>query len=387
MTPLKLDLSQVNRLLLHKQHLSRLTHDVRVASIVEDVGGLHGTNASGAYLSLWSRRQGFAREELQAALYEERSLAKVLCMRNTLFVLPKAMLPVVYQATKRRRDTLLDRYLSHHAMSRVEYERRCESVRQLLASEAKTAAEIKEQLADPDMDLVVDIMPNDWRLVRGRPRGTWRSNLHEYAVFEAWFPEIDLQSLTPEEAQAELLVYYVSHLGPATEQDFAWWAGMAKAETRQALAAVEEGLVEAEIAGLGDAYLLAAQDVDALQSNDEEEPSLFLLPSLDPYIMGYKDRKRFLDPDGSNKVFDRAGNALPTIWQDGRVIGVWVEDGKRRVLQVFPFHQPDSQLRVRLEEVAFRLSRFLEHDPPALEIESYPEDAYPRNPFSLGRRT
>jgi hypothetical protein len=386
MTSLRLELSQVNRLLLHKQHLSEPTQGASVASIVEDVGGLHGTNAPGAYLSLWSRRRGFAREELQAALYEERSLARVLCMRNTLFVLPKALLPVVYQATRRRRDTLIDRYLSHHGMRRPEYERRCEVVRQLVGSEAKTAAEIKQELAEPNMDLVVDLMPNDWRLVRGRPRGTWRSNLHEYAAFEAWFPEIDLQSLTPGEAQAQLLKYYVSHFGPATEQDFAWWAGMAKAEVRQALAAIEDGMVLAEIVGLGEGYLLTARDVDALQSNDEEKASLFFLPSLDPYIMGYKDRKRFLDSEESNKVFDRAGNALPTIWQDGRVIGVWVEDGKRRALQVFPFHRPDSDLQVRLEEMAFRLSLFLEYDPPAVEIEPYPEDAYPRNPFSLGRR-
>jgi hypothetical protein len=307
-------------------------------------------------------------------------------MRNTLFVLPKALLPVVYQATKRRRDTLIDRYLRHNGLSRTEYERRCEVVQELVGSEARTAAEIKEALADPDMDLVVDLMPNDWRLVRGRPRGTWRSNLHEYAAFEAWFPETDLQSLSPEAAQAQLLEYYIAHYGPATEQDFAWWAGMAKAEVRQALAAVEDRLVEAEIADLGDGYLVAAQDVDALHGDDEDEPSLFFLPSLDPYIMGYKDRKRFLHSEESNRVFDRAGNALPTIWQDGEVMGVWVEDSRRRALQVFPFHQPDSQLAAQLEEMASRLSLFLERDPPIVEIEPYPEDAYPRNPFSLGRR-
>jgi hypothetical protein len=386
MTPLRLELSQVNRFLLHKQHLSGSARNVSVESIVEHVGGLHGTNAPGPYLSLWSRRKGFAREELQAALYEERCLAKVLCMRNTLFVLPKAMLPVVYQATKRRRDALLDRYLRHHGMTRTEYERRCEVVRRLLGSEAKTAAEIRQELADPDMDLVVDLMPHDWRLVRGRPRGTWRSNLHEYAPFEAWFPEADLQSLSPEEAQAQLLEYYISRFGPATKQDFAWWAGLTKAEVRQALANAEDDLVEAEIVDLGDGYLLAGQDMDALQGNHEEGPSLFLLPSLDPYIMGYKDRTRCLDSGQSNKVFDRAGNALPTVWQDGRVIGVWVEDGKRRALQVFPFDRPDSHLRVRLEKVAHRLSLFLEHDPAAIEIDPYPEDAYPRNPFGLGRR-
>jgi hypothetical protein len=386
MASLTLGLNQVNQFLIHKQHLSEPAHSGSIKSTIEDVGGLHATGVANTHLALWSRRRGFAKEQLQTALYEERSVAKVLCMRNTLFILPKALLPVVYQATKKRRDTLIDRYLSHYAMSRTEYERRCETVRHVLGAESKTAAEIKEMLADPSMDLVVDLMPNDWGLVRGRPRGTWRSNLHEYSTFEAWYPEIDLQSLTSEEAQAQLLQYYISRFGPATEQDAAWWTGMAKTEVRRALTAIEEGLVKSKIADLEDKYLLSAHDVESLESDRGQERSLFFLPSLDPYIMGYQDRIRFLDPDKSEKVFDRAGNAVPTVWKDGRVIGVWVEDKKRRALQVLLFDQADSHLATPLDEQARRLSLFLEHDPADVQIEPYPEDGYASSPFSIARR-
>jgi hypothetical protein len=54
-----------------------------------------------------------------------------------------------------------------------------------------------------------------------------------------------------------------------------------------------------------------------------DTPYAFLLPGLDPYIMGYRDRGRFLAAGHRAKVFDRAGNAMPTVWVNGRVVGTW----------------------------------------------------------------
>lgn len=89
MTSPVFSLDQVNEFLLSKQHLSELAHEISLVQTVEDVGGLHATAATVPYLSLWARRTGFSKEELQAALYDERRLGKVLCMRNTLFILPR----------------------------------------------------------------------------------------------------------------------------------------------------------------------------------------------------------------------------------------------------------------------------------------------------------
>jgi hypothetical protein len=54
-----------------------------------------------------------------------------------------------------------------------------------------------------------------------------------------------------------------------------------------------------------------------------DTPYVFLLPGLDPYIMGYRDCGRFLTAGHRAKVFDRAGNAMPTVWTNGRVVGAW----------------------------------------------------------------
>jgi len=380
-------LAQVNSFVLTRQHLSRPALGSDLERTVRDVGGLHSTSASVPYLSLRARHTTFAKKQLQRALYEKRSLAKVLCMRNTLFILPKELLPVAYQATKKRRDANIARYLRHYGFTRQDYERAVAATKELMGTAALTAAEMKGELRDSHLDIVVDLMPNDWQLVRGRPRGSWRSNLHEYSSFQVWFSDVDLLSLSEEAAQERLVQHYLSALGPATEKDIAWWAGLGKKAIRRAVVGASRPIAEIEIKELGAGFLMLEEDVKLLIDHVSAPTGVALLPSLDPYIMGYKDRTRFVDPIKHHKVFDRAGNALPTVWHDGQVIGVWIEDGKRACIEVLLFDETDSQLRGMIEEQAGNLSLFLEHNTPDIRIGPYPDDVYPKTPFSLGRKS
>ena len=52
---------------------------------------------------------------------------------------------------------------------------------------------------------------------------------------------------------------------------------------------------------------------------------------LDPDTMGWKQRDWYL-PDTAADAFDRNGNAGPTLWVDGRVVGAWAQtrDGEIR---------------------------------------------------------
>ena len=52
------------------------------------------------------------------------------------------------------------------------------------------------------------------------------------------------------------------------------------------------------------------------------EPSAALLPTLDPTTMGWKERDWYLGEHAS-LLFDSNGNAGPTVWWDGRVVGGW----------------------------------------------------------------
>ena len=380
---MEFSIEKANSYLLHKQHLTEET-DGDLIQTVWDVGGLHATGATVPYLSLWARSSTFAKEHLKEALYTERSLGKVLCMRNTLFILPKELLPVAYQATLKRREAHLAPYLRHYGISRRDYERLVALILKVLASGPKTAAVIKRELGDaPAIKVAVDMMPNDWQLIRTRPRGSWRSNLHEYSPFALWFPDVDLNSIGPEEAKVQLVRNYLAALGPAREEDIAWWSGFGKEEAKRALEALGQEVVTIEISDLDGEFLIPAAEIEPLERSKPGGRRPFLLPSLDPYIMGYKDRERFLAPEHHSKVFDRAGNALPTIWADGHVAGVWQEKRPQVSLTLLLFQEIDAQYLREVEAEAHRLGEFLGYEAAKIEIASYPPGAYPKSPFTI----
>ena len=60
------------------------------------------------------------------------------------------------------------------------------------------------------------------------------------------------------------------------------------------------------------------------------EPWVALLPGLDPTTMGWKQRAWYL-PESAAEAFDSSGNAGPTIWLDGRVVGAWAQSPDGRV--------------------------------------------------------
>ncbi len=93
-----------------------------------------------------------------------------------------------------------------------------------------------------------------------------------------------------------------------------------------------------------------------------------LLPCLDPYLMGYAERERYLNSEYATYVFDRSGNATSTILVDGRVVGVWDYrgDGQELVKLLF-FYPIEPEPRHRIHELARGLGRFVAQTDVAVE--------------------
>jgi hypothetical protein len=152
------------------------------------------------------------------------------------------------------------------------------------------------------------------RLVRGRPRGSWASGHYRWLTAAAWLGG-EIEAVEPAAARAELLRRWLAAFGPATETDVRWWTGWTAREARAALAA----LLHVEVDLDGARGIVLAGDLDA---TPPPEPWAALLPTLDPTTMGWKERDWYLGPHAS-VLFDGNGNAGPTVWWDGRVVGGW----------------------------------------------------------------
>lgn len=119
------------------------------------------------------------------------------------------------------------------------------------------------------------------------------------------------------EAQAELVRRWLRTYGPGTQRDVQWWTGWTVGDTRRALAAAEAVEVALDV---GTGWLLPTD----LAPTAAPGPWVALLPALDSATMGWKDRAWYLG-DHAARLFDRAGNAGPTVWADGRVVGGWTQ--------------------------------------------------------------
>jgi hypothetical protein len=171
--------------------------------------------------------------------------------------------------------------------------------------------------------LVLAVLSAEAAIVRGRPRGSWLSNQYRWSPMRDWVGPGGIDQRSTQEAQADLARAWLAVFGPATMQDLKWWTGWTITDTRRAVAAIDAVPVELEPGGTG--YLLA----DDLEPSPGPGPWVALLPTLDPTIMGWTERDWYVG-DYAAMIFDTAGNAGPTVWCDGRVVGAWAlrDDGE-----------------------------------------------------------
>lgn len=314
----------VNHFVLRKQHLTDDTSGNDILQVARDIGGLHATSGTTPYLSLYSRLKGFTRESLDVELNEKR-LAKVRCMRGTMYMLPVGMYKETSSALRRVLELKPYRCEQYLGMSPGQYEAQSRSIMDIVKSDGMTAPEAKKALGSSvNISRVMGVMCDQGLLARGMPKSGWAGNVYTYYPFSEYFPGLFPGEMPEQEAVISLMRRYLASFGPATDEDMAWWAGLSKKSIKEALSGLRGQIAETDIDGLeGDFYMLR-EDERALRTiRPARRPTVSLLPVLDPYTMGYKGRDRFLDRAHYGSVYDASGNGTSAILVDGRMAGVW----------------------------------------------------------------
>jgi hypothetical protein len=139
-------------------------------------------------------------------------------------------------------------------------------------------------------------------------------------VLPGGYPPLD-----PPAARTEIVRRWLATFGPGTVADIRWWTGWTLAEVRRTLA--ELAVVEVDLDGATGLVL-----ADDQRSTAAHDPFAAFLPGLDPTVMGWTDRRFFL-ADHGRLLFDTNGNAGPTVWWDGRIVGGWAQRPDGEVVQ------------------------------------------------------
>jgi hypothetical protein len=302
--------------------------------VADALVALHSTDAATVYLSALARLEKPDTADVERALYDDRTLVRMHGMRQTLFVVPADLAPVVQASTTREmwgkeRGLLLKNAVAAGLdaawLERVEAETVAEVKRRGSATGAelgKAVAGLRDQVLygkgtkweawQPASGRVLRVLGFDGAVVRGRPVGSWLSSQHR------WEPGAGHAEIAVADAQAELARRWLRAFGPATEADLKWWTGWKVTDARKALKAV--GAAQVTV-GTGVGWVLP-DDLDEVAA---PEPWAALLPGLDPTAMGWQARDWYLAEEIRPPLFDRAGNVGPTVWWNGEVVGGWAQ--------------------------------------------------------------
>jgi hypothetical protein len=316
-----------------------------VEAAVRSVVALHATDPATVFLSVRARTDGADIAAIERALYEERSLHRMLAMRRTMFVVPHDEAPIVQAAASnavaaQQRKRYLQLIADAGAggddpaawldevtdATEQALKRRGEATGVQLAQDVpRLRTEIPMAVGKSyggNQKLtpwILLLLAAEGRIERGRPRGSWLNNQWR------WLPGAPMEQLPAAEARAALVRRWLTAFGPGTVADLRWWTGWTAAHVKQSLKDV--GAVEADT---------GAMLPDDLEPVDPPEPWVALLPALDPTPMGWQDRSWYLGTHAPH-LFDRSGNIGPTVWSDGRIVGGWAQ-------------RPDGEIAFRLLE-------------------------------------
>lgn len=343
-------------------------------AIADALVALHGTDPASVFLSAASRMKTPSVERLERALYDDRRLVRTLCMRRTMFVLPIELVPVVQAACTdalvpgQRKRTL--NMLEEAGIADPErHLKELEAATMAAIEQAgdATGAELGKRVPGLGQQLLVGVgtkwegtvgmttrvlflLSCEQKVVRGRPKGGWTSSAYRWSPMSSWLPATHATP-SADDARAELCRRWLRSFGPATVADLKWWSGLTLGQVRKALTSLD--VADVDLDGTPGIVLF-----DDLKPTPAPAPWVALLPSLDPTTMGWQQRGWYLGDHGK-ALFDTNGNAGPTVWSDGRIIGGWAQ---RKVTGEVVFRlleEAGAQVATAVEAEAARLTEWL----------------------------
>ncbi|TNC16634.1 winged helix DNA-binding domain-containing protein [Georgenia sp. 311] len=337
---------------------------------------LHATEPATVHLAVHARTEGVSPEDVDAALYEDRSLVKQLAMRRTLFVFPRDLLPATLGSASARvaaeQRRVITRDIEKHGVADDGAAWVDAAASAVLAHLARSgplsARELRERVPELTGSMTVNLdkkyggtfqigprvltmLGAEGRISRGPNAGHWRINRPTWTLAETWLGERPAP-LTSDEGYAELVRRWLATFGPGTVEDVQWWLGSTKAAVRSALAALDA--VEVSLDGGQVGWVLPGDE----EPVPDPGPWAALLPTLDPTTMGWKGRGFYLDPADVPYLFDTNGNAGNTAWWDGRIVGAWVQDDDGAV-RVVPHRDVGAEGAAAIDAEAARLTAWL----------------------------
>jgi hypothetical protein len=330
----------LNRALLARQMLLERVR-APLPRAVERMGGVQAQYAPSAYIGLWSRIEGFKRDQLTRAL-ERRSVVQATLLRGTIHIVSASDYWPWAEAIREPRKAWLRRAWPGIAAL------------DLPAVERKLRRALKD--GPRHRDELVDLVGREaWQgaavdLVRVPPSGTWEMRRADlFGLADNWLGPNDADA---EQGRKLLVRRYLEAFGPARPADIRKWSSLGTEDVEQALRQLEP------LRRFRDEQGKELFDLPRAPLPDPETPApVRFLATWDALLLVHARRTQILPEGFRDRVFHiQTPHSVNTFLVDGQVAGGWRHEGGRIKLE--PFGRLSRVVRRELEAEAERLAAF-----------------------------
>jgi len=301
--------------LLHRPRAAR-----DPAQIAGAIGGAQAQDTYAGPLSFRARSRSLTAEDITRARTEERSLLRTWVMRMTIHLIPTEdagwwlplFEPEIEKWSRRR--------LGQLGMPSRDAQKAVGAIAEALANEGPlTRPECAERVRAAGIELneqtrlhVVGLAVTSGLACLGPDRGRSTCLVRR----EDWLGK--LPRFDRERALARLARRYLGAFAPATDRDFAYWAGLPLREVRAGLDSIAKEIEQVQV---GEQRMLALRrSLPRLPARGQVR----LLANFDTYLLGWKKRDFAVATAHAEHVKEGGGGWIrPVVVEDGVVVGGW----------------------------------------------------------------
>jgi Winged helix DNA-binding domain len=362
MSETPVSLRGLNRATLARQMLLSRER-IKPLRAIERLVGLQAQLPRPPHVGLWSRLEGFRREDL-LALLQRRDAVRATMMRGTLHVVSAKD----YSALRATLQPMLTRAMVTILRDRLkglDVEKLAAEAEASLTEQPRTFTQLREVLSKRhpkgDERAMGFAVRCSLPLVQVPTEDAWGFPADScFAPARAWLGG----TLRASDASEDLVLRYLAAFGPATATDVQTWSGL------QGVKEVIERL-RPKLHVLHGERKRVLYDLKAAPrpSEDAIAPARFL-PEFDNLLLSHTDRRRFVADRFRSRVFLPALRIAPTFLVDGFVAGSW--SAKRAkdaaTLTIEPFEPLAKATQSELAAEGERLLRFLETSARSFDV-------------------
>jgi hypothetical protein len=321
------------------------------------MGGAQAQDVYAGPQQFRSRSRRLTAEDIRRARTEDRSLLRTWVNRMTIHLIPTEDAAWWLPLYEPQMERWQRRRLSELGMSRGDADKALRVITRALGEDGPmTRTEARQRVERAGVKLttqtglhIVGLAVTTGFACLGPDRGSQTCLVRR----EDWIGRS--RRVAPEKGIAELARVYIRAFAPATDRDFAYWAGLSLREVRAGLEAVSSELEEVRVGE--EAMLVPRGGLPRLPRRGQVR----MLGNFDTYLLGWKDRG--FSVSGEHALHVKAGGGgwiRPVIVEDGIVVGGWrsARKGRRVAIELKLPRRERDRLRSEIDAEIADLARF-----------------------------